>query len=49
MEKVNLTEKFSLFEEHWSPKLVGELNGQHVKLAKVQFESGGKHFSTSDP
>jgi mannose-6-phosphate isomerase-like protein (cupin superfamily) len=35
MEKVNLAEKFRLFSEHWSPKIVGELNGQHVKLAKL--------------
>lgn len=38
MEKVNLNEKFSLFNEHWSPKIVGELNGQHVKLVKLQGE-----------
>lgn len=36
MEKVNLLQKFSLFDEHWSPKIVGELNGQQVKLAKLQ-------------
>jgi mannose-6-phosphate isomerase-like protein (cupin superfamily) len=33
-EKVNLAEKLALFHEHWSPKVVGELNGQHVKLVK---------------
>ena len=33
--KVNLAEKLSLFDEHWSPKVVGELNGQHVKLVKL--------------
>jgi mannose-6-phosphate isomerase-like protein (cupin superfamily) len=38
MEKVNLAEKFSRFEDHWSPKIVGELNGQHVKLVKLQGE-----------
>lgn len=38
MEKVNLAQKFSLFDEHWTPKLVGELNGQHVKLAKLKGE-----------
>jgi mannose-6-phosphate isomerase-like protein (cupin superfamily) len=38
MEKVNLTEKFGLFDQYWSPKIVGELNGQHVKLAKVKGE-----------
>lgn len=36
MEKVNLAEKFSLFQEHWSPKIVAELNGQYVKLAKLR-------------
>jgi len=33
--KVNLAQKLSLFDEHWSPKVVGELNGQHVKLVKL--------------
>ncbi len=36
MEKINLAEKFSLFKEHWSPKIVGELNGQMVKLVKFK-------------
>ncbi len=35
IEKVNLREKLALFDEHWSPKVVGELNGQHVKLVKL--------------
>lgn len=38
MEKVNLAEKFSLFTEHWTPKIAGELNGQQVKLAKLKGE-----------
>ncbi len=38
MEKVNIKEKFALFNEHWQPKIVGELNNQHVKLAKFQGE-----------
>lgn len=33
--KVNLAQKLSLFDEHWSPKVVGELNGQHIKLVKL--------------
>jgi mannose-6-phosphate isomerase-like protein (cupin superfamily) len=37
-EKVNIAEKLSLFEEHWSPKIVGELNGQHVKLVRLPGE-----------
>src|SRR5215813_15517716 len=36
MEKVNLTDKLSLISEHWRPKVVGALNGQHVKLVKFQ-------------
>jgi mannose-6-phosphate isomerase-like protein (cupin superfamily) len=38
MEKVNLEQKFGLFSEHWSPKIVGELNGQQVKLVKLKGE-----------
>lgn len=38
MGKVNLEQKLSLFSDHWSPKIVGELNGQHVKLAKLKGE-----------
>jgi len=36
MEKVSLDEKFGLFQEHWRPKIVAELNGQEVKLVKAQ-------------
>ncbi len=35
MDKINLSEKLALIAEHWKPHVVGELNGQHVKLAKV--------------
>ena len=35
---VNLQEKFRSFSDHWSPKIAGELNGQHIKLAKIQGE-----------
>lgn len=38
MNKININEKFSLFTEYWSPKIVGELNGQSVKLAKFKGE-----------
>ena len=36
MDKINLREKLALFTQHWSPKIVGELNGQQVKLVKFQ-------------
>jgi len=35
VEKVNLADKFSLFQERWRPKIVAELNGQEVKLVKA--------------
>jgi len=35
---VNLKEKFQAFSDHWSPKITGELNGQHIKLAKIKGE-----------
>ena len=38
MNKVNINQKFSLIKEHWSPKIAGELNGQHVKLVKFKGE-----------
>ncbi len=38
MDKVNLQEKLAMFSEHWSPRVVGELNGQQVKLAKLKGE-----------
>jgi len=36
MEKVNLAQKLSLFNDHYNPRIVGELNGQHVKLVKLK-------------
>ena len=36
MEKVSLEQKFAAFAEHWRPKIVGELNGQEVKVVKFQ-------------
>lgn len=38
MKKVNILEKLSLFDELWTPKIIGELNGQYVKLAKSKGE-----------
>ncbi|MGB3587849.1 MAG: cupin domain-containing protein [Tunicatimonas sp.] len=38
MDKINLNEKFGRFQEHWTPKIIGELNGQQIKLAKVKDE-----------
>jgi len=38
MTKINIQEKLSRFSDHWHPRIVGELNGQHVKLVKFQGE-----------
>lgn len=38
MKKVNIAEKLALFNDHWNPRIVGELNGQHVKLVKLKGE-----------
>ncbi len=38
MEKINLIEKFNLFQDTWSPKIAAEFNGQYLKLAKLQGE-----------
>jgi mannose-6-phosphate isomerase-like protein (cupin superfamily) len=38
VDKVNLQEKLALFSDHWTPRVVGELNGQHVKVVKFQGE-----------
>ena len=38
MEKINLRDKLARFDSHWDPKIIGELNGQHVKLVKLEGE-----------
>ena len=48
IEKVNLQQKLTLFSDLWSPKIVGELNGQHVKLVKVQGEFTWHHHDDED-
>ena len=48
MEKINLAEKFSLFKEQWSPKVVGELNGQMVKLVKFKGPFVWHHHDDED-
>ena len=48
MNKVNVLEKFSQITEHWSPKIVGELNNQHVKLVKFQGPFTWHHHENED-
>ena len=48
MRKVNLREKFVLFSGHWTPKIVGDLNGQQVKLVKFQGSFVRHHHDAED-
>ena len=48
MDKVNLAQKLSLFQDHWSPKIVAELNGQMVKLVKFEGEFVWHHHDVED-
>ena len=48
MEKVILAQKFSLFQEYWSPKIAGELNDSYVKIVKLKGEFVWHHHETED-
>lgn len=48
MEKVNLNHKLKLFNELWSPKIVGELNDSYIKLAKLKGEFIWHHHDNED-
>lgn len=48
MEVVNLKEKFSLFSDHWSPKIVGELNDSYIKTVKLKGEFVWHHHENED-
>jgi mannose-6-phosphate isomerase-like protein (cupin superfamily) len=48
MEKVKLADKLAMFSDHFSPKVVGELNGQHVKLVKFKGEFVWHHHEQED-
>jgi len=46
--KVVIAEKLALIREHWSPRVVGELNGQHIKLVKFEGEFVWHHHERED-
>jgi len=48
MDKVNLAHKLAQFDDHWNPRIVAALNGQHVKIAKVQGEFVWHHHEAED-
>lgn len=48
MEIINLSQKLSLFQDYWSPHIVGELNESHVKLVKLRGEFVWHHHEKED-
>ena len=48
IDKVNLAEKLAMIRDQWSPRIVGELNGQHVKLVKLLGEFVWHHHDEED-
>jgi len=48
IEALNLIEKFGKIAEYWSPRVIGELNGQEVKLAKIEGEFVWHHHADQD-
>lgn len=48
MEIINLAQKLSLFQEYWSPRIVGELNDAYVKLVKLKGEFVWHHHENED-
>lgn len=48
MQKINLAKKLSLINDYWNPRIVGELNGQHLKLVKFQGPFTWHHHENED-
>ena len=48
IEKKNLEEKFALIKDYWNPKIAGEINESHVKLAKIKGEFDWHHHANED-
>ena len=48
MDKVDLSAALARITDHWNPRIVGELNGQHVKLAKLKGEFVWHHHEHED-
>jgi len=48
VEKISLAEKFAAFSKHWDPKIIGALNGQHVKLVKFKGSFVWHHHDNED-
>jgi mannose-6-phosphate isomerase-like protein (cupin superfamily) len=47
-DKVVLAQKFAAVNDHWNPRIIGELNGQHVKIAKIEGAFDWHHHEHED-
>ena len=48
IRKVNISEKMGLFNQHWCPKIVGDLNDYHIKVAKFHGDFVWHHHDDTD-
>ena len=48
IDKINISQKLDLFSDYFNPRIVGELNGQHVKLVKFKGEFVWHHHEAED-
>ena len=48
MEKINLKEKLSKFSDHWSPKVIAEMNDYQFKLVKIEGDFVWRHHEDTD-
>jgi len=48
IETIRLEEKFAQFDDHWNPRIIGALNGQHVKIARIKAEFVWHHHDNED-
>lgn len=48
LQKVNIPEKFAQFSDYWNPRVIGELNGQHVKAVKLKGDFVWHHHDNED-
>jgi mannose-6-phosphate isomerase-like protein (cupin superfamily) len=48
MNKINISQKFSVIDDHWNPRIAAELNGQYVKLVKFQGPFTWHHHENED-
>ncbi len=46
MRKINIDQKFSLFHDYWNPRVIGQLNGQQVKLVNLENERTRKNLES---